>query len=707
MKKINFIFGIHNHQPVGNFESVLKWATEEAYQPFLDMLVKRQRIKFSLHITGYLFSWIKKNNQGLMDKIKKMVSKGQAELMTGGFYEPIMPSIPDRDKTGQIKKLTEFIKENFSTVPKGAWVAERVWEPHLVGIFGRTGIEYVALDDAHFKSAGLSEENLLGYYITEEQGESIKVFPISQHLRYAIPFDTPENVIEYFRSFASEDGSSLLVMADDGEKFGVWPKTHKHVYDDKWLSRFLDLLEKNSDWLNTTTFSEYMSNFPPVGRIYLPCASYFEMGEWSLPAQAYEEFQDVLKSVGEKPDGEKVRKFLKGGIWRNFLVKYPESNNMYRKMLRVSDKVGRMRSDAKTSAQDELWQGQCNCSYWHGIFGGLYLPHLRHGVYEHLIKAEKIADDEIYKGKNRFLMEKTDFSGDGSEEVLAGSPFFNLYFSPRNGGSVFELDYKTKNLNLLNVMTRRKEGYHKKLVEYLKNRDQKTEGIKTIHEMIEVKEEHLEDYLNYDWYRRSMLSDHFIHPSTKLDDFWKCKYGEQGDFMNQPFVLAAAKEGDGISLTFERSGSVWVENARTPVKVRKTVSFGDSPAISVDYRITNMSQAAVSLRFSPEFNFALSSPDGKDCYYYTESHKGELFSARNEISGIGKIGMHDAGFGIDILMTFGSPCILWRFPLETVSLSESGFERGYQQSVILPIWDLRLEPGGNWNVNIRMDFKAI
>ena len=38
MKKINLAIGIHNHQPIGNFDHVIEEAYKKAYKPFLDVL---------------------------------------------------------------------------------------------------------------------------------------------------------------------------------------------------------------------------------------------------------------------------------------------------------------------------------------------------------------------------------------------------------------------------------------------------------------------------------------------------------------------------------------------------------------------------------------------------------------------------------------------------------------------------------------------
>jgi alpha-amylase/alpha-mannosidase (GH57 family) len=294
------------------------------------------KVKWSLHCTGILWDFIKKEHPEYIEMVRVMVARGQVELLTGGYYEPILSVICDSDKRGQILKQTAFLKETFGVEAKGMWLAERVWEPGLAKQMAEAGIKYTVVDDAHFAASGMDPESLKGYYVTEDQGVSLNIFPISQQLRYHIPFKTINDTIAYFGANASENGDPVMVMADDGEKFGLWPETYKHVYHDGWLENFLTALEQNSFWLNTVTFSEYMLKFPSSGRVYLPTASYFEMSEWSLPSNTQEIFEDVVKHQGGHTP---VKRFLRGGFWRNFLTKYSESNNMHKKMLYVSAKL--------------------------------------------------------------------------------------------------------------------------------------------------------------------------------------------------------------------------------------------------------------------------------------------------------------------------------------------------------------------------------
>ena len=112
MAKIYFAFGIHNHQPVGNFDFVFEDAYQKSYLPFLEILERHPKIRIAQHYSGILFDWILENHPDYIKRLAKLVSLGQIEMMTGAHYEPILMTIPDSDKVGQIHKLTQTVKKN-------------------------------------------------------------------------------------------------------------------------------------------------------------------------------------------------------------------------------------------------------------------------------------------------------------------------------------------------------------------------------------------------------------------------------------------------------------------------------------------------------------------------------------------------------------------------------------------------------------------
>lgn len=709
MKKINLVLGIHNHQPVGNFDFVFEHAYKVAYKPFIEILAKHPKIKLAQHYTGVLFDWILKNHPEFLNDLKVLVDNGQIELITGGFYEPILAIIPDQDKLDQIKKLSDFIVENFGRKPVGMWLAERVWEQHIVKFIAMAGVKYVIIDDTHFRYAGLTGEQLLGYYITEEQGYTVNIFPISKMLRYTIPFQPVEKTIDYLREIATENGDRVVVYADDGEKFGVWPNTYKHVYEDGWLEEFFTALEENSDWINILHFSEVIERIKPTGRIYLPNASYAEMMHWALPADAYLDYEKLEEHLKEEGMYEQYSRFFRGGFWRNFLVKYPEANNLHKKMLRISDRARKLQSKGKdvNIALNKIWSAQCNDPYWHGIFGGLYLTNLRSTAYRNLISAENELDK--VEGKKLIRYELTDFDKDGKEELIIESPNFNIYIDPNYGGQIFEFDFKPVEFNIADVMTRRKEGYHEKLLRLANEKNNpNNQGVASIHDMLLAKEEGLEKFLHYDWYKRGSLIDHFLGEGTTLENFYQCKYPEQGDFVDQPYVVNVNFKRNLLEVILSRDGNVWIDNQRKKIRVEKKITINkNSSDLFIEYKLENLEDEMLDLWFGVEFAYNFLAPDSSDRYFYFIGYELEdkRLKSMGIVDDVVSFGIVDEWLGLDMNFYLSKFANVWRFPLESISLSEAGFERVYQGSVMLLNWNIKLSK--EWNVQIHKSFRLL
>ncbi|MFA4905375.1 MAG: alpha-amylase/4-alpha-glucanotransferase domain-containing protein [Candidatus Margulisiibacteriota bacterium] len=708
MKKINFLFGIHCHQPVGNFEHVFDQAYRDCYRPFIETLDRHPRIKFAAHWSGILYDWFLNKHPEFIDLLGKLVKRGQMELMTAGYYEPILPIIPDADKVGQIKMQSEFIKSKFKSSPRGLWLTERIWEPSLPKILSETGVEYVTVDDYHFFSAGLLPEELFGYYLTEDQGVTLKVFPINKKLRYLIPFKLPEETINYLRSEASDDPSRAAILADDGEKFGMWPGTHQWVFKENYLENLLSKIEANLDWIRPMTFAEYLDEYPAQGRVYLPTASYFEMMEWALPTRAGLKFARLMQEIERTGRAEEYKQFFKGGFFRNFFVKYEEANNMHKKMLQVSSKLQTIkkspssgeRQDLIEAAQRDLYQGQCNCAYWHGVFGGLYLGNLRHAVYEHLIKAED-ALQKIQRGNKKFTeVVVTDFDKDGAEEVLMANDLLNLFFSPRQGGGLFEIDYKPQAFNLANTLTRREEAYHQKIRETPPhNLAVTTTGTASIHDVVRVKEAGIQKYLVYDNYRKVSLLDHFFPLDISLDKVERSDYQEMGDFIGAEYGFFPHRKSEEAKVTFSRVGRV----GNQPVALAKSVSLFSGASIAhLEYEIINQSDLPLSTIFGLEFNLTLLAGDAPDRYYSIPGKKlaEPKLQSRGEVSAISEVKLIDGWKGFSVSLGLEKIGDFWRYPQETVSQSEGGFERTFQGSVILFLWKLSLPPNAKWTNKI-------
>lgn len=694
MSRMNITNIFHLHQPVGNFDWVFEMATERAYLPLLRTLEHYEEFPFGIHISGPLWEYFTEKVPDVFELISKMVARGQAELMGGGFYEPILAVIPHRDALDQLEWMADFLEDHFGVRPEGAWLTERIWEPHLPAILNRASVRYTAADDYHFKAVGITGEKLFGYYITEDEGQTVAIFPISERLRYLIPFAEPRETINYLGQCSDDSGRRLLVFGDDGEKFGLWPGTYKWVWEEKWFERFVETLLANRDWMDIIRPSDALAHLPPLGRVYLPTGSYFEMSEWTLPAVLSAQFAEVVEHFKDSGEFGQLQPFLKGGFWRNFLTKYDESNWMHKRMLFAS---GRVSSDVKNLPEDEqeaversLFRSQCNCAYWHGVFGGLYLPHLRKGVWDNILAAEKALKLP--------QMHIEDIDCDAHKEILLSNGKLRLWLKPSYGGMIAELDLVdvdgVKPINLVDTLSRHPEGYHRRVKDVTREKDDNEH--RSIHDISAVKEDGLEQLLHYDWYTRRFAQEHILPLDTKMDAFEDTSYTEWGDFIKEPYKVEPLQDKAGVIL--RREGGLWRDGKKSSLIIQKRIELDASDAaFTVSYTVENPADSGalpLEFLFAVETNLSLGSPDDPKRYF--------LFphETLNKVKPAGNIQLAEIdGYKYyDLENRFELSCRadsdgLWMMPIYTVSQSENGFERVYQGTTLVHLWRLHLESG--------------
>ena len=123
MNKIHLSLAIHNHQPVGNFDFVFEEAYTKAYEPMIALLEKHPGVRLALHYSGPLRDWVKAHQPEFLQRVRTLVGRNQIEILSGGYYEPVLSALPDADKLGQIAKLTDAIQTDFAYKPIGLWLA--------------------------------------------------------------------------------------------------------------------------------------------------------------------------------------------------------------------------------------------------------------------------------------------------------------------------------------------------------------------------------------------------------------------------------------------------------------------------------------------------------------------------------------------------------------------------------------------------------
>jgi alpha-amylase len=317
---------------------------------------------------------------------------------------------------------------------------------------------------------------------------------------------------------------------------------------------------------------------------------------------------------------------------------------------------------------DRLLLGQCNDAYWHGVFGGLYAPHLRTAVYQGILAAEAQADqlDARSCGVGR-----EDFNVDGREELLLASDKLGVVVTPGDGGTVAEIAYRPLAFNVINSLRRRPEQYHRRLREA----QRAAAEARSIHDRLIVKEEGLERYLQYDRYGRHTFRTMLFGAARSFHDYRRGRLEESEDLAGGAYRVASAGE-DCCALEARAQGCLC--EVRSELAVR-----GASLHASWRLRYGGLAE----LRGGLELVLNLLAPDAHDRYLLWPGGQERLKWSGEFTSD--RLALVDEWLNLRIDVRVTPAATWWVQPIYTVSQSEGGFEKVSQGSAILPHWPVR------------------
>ncbi len=676
MDMLRFVLVFHDHQPVGNDPRIIEEVARASYRPLLAVLDAAPWLRHALHISGPLLAWMEAFDHAYLDRLGTMVARGQVELLTGGLTEPILASIPGPDRVAQVAALSDKIERRFGRRPQGLWLTERAWESEILPDLAAAGVRYVFMDDQAFIAAGMSPEDLTAHFLTEAGGHRLAVFPLDRRLRALVPWAPPQETEAYLAARAAA-GQRVAVFGDDGEKFGAWPDTHAKVYEGGWLRDFLAGLQRLADRVRISLPSEVMAETPAAGLCYLPTSSYNELEDWALPPARAAELGALKARLG--PEAERFSPFLRGSHWKHFLVRYAEANRAHKKMLALRALLTRRRrADA---VWQDLYAAQCNDAYWHGWFGGVYLPLLRHVTWMHLARVER-----ALRRREALQVEQVDLDLDGRPEVWIHSAAVSALLQAHHGGTLVEWTDLRREVNLLNVLTRRPEWYHARLqgpdpAQLLPGPDGQPPDAR--------------EGLAYDPWDRVSFRDRFLDAPPSAEALACRALAERGDFANLPYDCELLPAGAALS----RRGTVGTAAGSHRVLLRKSYVFTARGQLRVTYRLSMDEGDGGDAWFATELNLFL--PALVDRHGTVRIGRRSVDPARPANGSGSRVTLREGTAGGRALgLACSQPAEVALCPIRTLSQSERGFELTCQGHGLILAWPLVLRPGGAWSVEI-------
>ncbi len=663
---VSLLLGVHAHQPAGNFPEVLELAHARCYRPFIHTMHRYPAFKFAVHFSGWLLQYVAERHPTELAMLREMVERGQVELFGGGDMEPVLAAIPARDRIGQLCALSDRLERLLGRRPRGAWLTERVWEGTVVPSLAEAGIEYVTVDDYHFLCAGKPPSELRGYYSTEEDGRRLDLFPISEALRYRLPFAPAHDAVGHIEAERDHGAHPAAVYFDDIEKFGIWPETYEWVYEKGWLAAFVERVLA-SPHIATRHFHEYRDAQPTRGTVYLPTASYIEMNEWTLPAERAQDYASLVEAARAQQRYERDKAFLRGGIWKNFLTRYSEANWMHKRMLALSERMNGLPPERRSgNMRDLLHRAQANDAYWHGLFGGLYLPHLRRAVFAALVELEALLDRTAPRTADDVL----DLDMDGVREVVVRNENVQAIVRCDADAAVVELDVYRLRHNLGDTLKRRQEHYYRKMRTQAHDRAQH-EGIASAHDRVSFKHSIEPADLEADQRPRASFLDRFAR-----DGSWE----------------APAYRFLGLS---ESAARFAAEAALVHVSKRYRVH---EDRLLVHYEFASEGE----VQFETQLNLAMPSCDGFLGRYVFEGRVLGGFGQPLALPSVTALCMEDGVLGGSVELITSVPAALSAGPHHTVSQSEEGFEKIMQALCLNLRWTL---PSGESVLSLALEMR--
>jgi len=601
---MRLILTLHHHQPVGQLPWTISDAVNNCYAPLLKVLLRHPSIKAALHYSGPLLEMLCAEHPLVIDQMKVLLERGQIELIGGAWWESILPIWPRDDQIAQLQLSKERLKVLFDCDPQFAWLPERVWEPQLAEILLQSDYKGTFLDDNGLLNAGVSQQDL---YRVNHTAQGLKVLSIDAHLRQLIPWRSVNKIVEYLSNLHQKDSSSIAIFADDAEKFGSWPGTFQLIYEENYLDNLLTALEENGDWLQTILPSDCDDSRQTP--IEIPPTSYPEMLEWS------------------------------SGNWRNFLERYHESRDMYETVLRAP---------RTAESLPHLLKAQCNDAYWHGVFGGLYLPHLRQAIYGAAAKA--------YATEPKSKIEVT-----SSGDVILQNVSRILGIRP-GGGQIFQLLDLEKNHNWSATLRLYAENYA--------------------------------ESESPDWYARGCGIEHFLGAGATPENIFTGNFPEEGDFAAEIWRMETRQNENELIAILTRHGGVWQQGNFEPLEVKKIIMMPiQGNHWNVQYELTNSGDQNLDLWWASEWNV---SPSGSDFPERTFNVANSSFNLEETHvwENVSDWQINDNWLKSTFTLVADQKFDLWQMPFRTVSRYEGEtVESIFQQATIVMHRKVLLQAG--------------
>lgn len=709
---------------------------ENAVEPVIRALETCDRLSLVVHIAGRLLEHAVAHRPSLLGRISALSQQGRLELLGGAFFSPVLGSIPERDAVGQVRFMANWLKRNLNASQQGAWLSLRAWDPTLPGVLSQAGVKYTLVDDAHFFGAGLRPGLVHGHFVNHRAGNSVSVFPIDRRLTKVLQFASMRRAQEILEAANQEHQSA-------GEQVGVVAFDGDTLVESGRLHEMLELFSDQSHWLKTITLARAFETFPTRGPVNLLTGADPDLAEWACTAEARERRRYLQFRLDEAHVWGMVQHHVDRVLFDNFLIKYSEANHLHKRMLATSEMIDRLRkilSDrqiakrvSKTDSQarkvleracDALWRAQSHAVYWHKGKGhaGVYDPVLRIATTRRLMQAQRMAEKALGDpAKGGWYGVGRDYDSDGNPEALVMTADLSAVVHAAEGGTLWELDLRRKQIPLHTALSPMEEPYDDELVgnevvlvdATLPRSEGRRSMPKTSPGGPPRRNRELERR-RVDRVRRGAFQDHILGPETTLETYAHRQFRDLGDFADGRFKLARVSEPEmpdspyGV-VQVVRSGVAKDVGRTMLLRINKEFHFDlQRPRMIVKHSIVNRSRDTVTLWHGLEWTFGL--PSGEELNLWATAFEGneertyQLVDGAQDLGTVTWLEIKDTETDLAIVIATPDPVRAWWTPVTSVFETEDGWQETVQGQTLLLHRELEIWGEDTQAMELTIDF---
>ncbi|MBD3391360.1 MAG: DUF1926 domain-containing protein [Chitinivibrionales bacterium] len=603
MKRHALAILVHPYKNVLIPQDRLRQAVNGFFGKVVEIATAYPSLRLNLVLPGYMLPFA---DPLLLSQLREVQKRDCLECLTPGYTEPFLSFSPKWLSGANLRAGIEVFEELLSSRPTGFAPAFSNWEPSNIDTLIECGMQYVTLSRAVLPH---ESQDLCGYWVTEHTGATIAVFPTHVMHHYTAPGNVLDWIEGTMRRDADDASATKLVTID----YLVPLVPDEGIDPYGWLVTCARAADSLLHKYQVVRLGEFPGLAYPLGLQYIPP-------------------ELMLRRDDEETNPH----------FSNYLHTFEQAGIIQRKMMDIADRLAPTRDTKDTvPLVKQLFFCQDINRLIPGKAGGFNHLHDRLWSYAKMIDIESQLHkrERIQGGQIRIA----DMLRNGTKSLVLTNRPLKVCIDHRNGGQVFELDYRERAINLC-------AGFNP--------------------------ETHRPPRIIVAGKSHTSFIDHFLESDCQRADFMAQASGFKDDFTQAQFEYKVKKTTTGVRAVLSRQCAVSVDGKNYPLAVEKAFGLeGDTPGLSFVYQLSNTSLTSYAFRFAVELTFTLPGAASNNARIVCGNDIDKSLARGSfSLDNISAWSIQDTLIGAEVQFVLQKPVDVWVFPARRLSRTDTGYQ---------------------------------